>query len=66
MNQGPICVKVYPEGIQPIKGNNCGLIPEISDPHLAFKFKTLSFNLFLHLSRSHSVSMRSVTYTVEI
>ena len=26
MNQGPICAKVYPEG-QPIKGNNCGLIP---------------------------------------
>ena len=38
----------------------------LSDPHLAFKFKILSFNLFLHLSRSHSVSMRSVTYTVEI
>ena len=28
MNQGPICAKVYPEGIQPIKENNCGLIPE--------------------------------------
>ena len=27
MNQGPICAKVYPEGIQPIKGYNCGLIP---------------------------------------
>ena len=27
MNQGTICSKVYPEGIQPIKGNNCGLIP---------------------------------------
>ena len=27
MNQGPICAKVYPEGIQPIKVNNCGLIP---------------------------------------
>ena len=27
MNQGPICAKVNPEGIQPIKGNNCGLIP---------------------------------------
>ena len=27
MNQGPICAKVYPEGLQPIKGNNCGLIP---------------------------------------
>ena len=27
MNQGPICVKVYPEGIQPIKGNYYGLIP---------------------------------------
>ena len=27
MNQGPICAKVYPEGIQPIRGNNCGLIP---------------------------------------
>ena len=27
MNQGTICAKVYPEGIQPIKGNNRGLIP---------------------------------------
>ena len=27
MIQGPICAKVYPEGIQPIQGNNCGLIP---------------------------------------
>ena len=27
MNQGTICAKVYPEGIQPIKGNNCELIP---------------------------------------
>ena len=27
MNQGTICAKVCPEGIQPIKGNNCGLIP---------------------------------------
>ena len=27
MNQGTICVKVYPEGVQPVKENNCGLIP---------------------------------------
>ena len=27
MNQGTICAKVYPEGVLPIKGNNCGLIP---------------------------------------
>ena len=27
MNQGTICEKVYLEGIQQIKGNNCGLIP---------------------------------------
>ena len=27
MNQGTICAEVYTEGIQPIKGNNCGLIP---------------------------------------
>ena len=27
MNQGTICAKVYHEGIQPIKGNNCELIP---------------------------------------
>ena len=27
MNQGTICAKVYPEGIQPVKGNNFGLIP---------------------------------------
>ena len=26
MNQG-ICAKVYPEGVQPVKGNNCGTIP---------------------------------------
>ena len=30
MNQGTICAKVYPEGVQPIKGNNCGLIPSTS------------------------------------
>ena len=23
MNQRTICAKVYPEGVQPIKGNNC-------------------------------------------
>ena len=28
VNQGLVCAKVYPEGIQPIKGNNCGLIPD--------------------------------------
>ena len=27
MNQGTVCAKVYPEGVQPLKGNNCGLIP---------------------------------------
>ena len=27
LNQGTICEKVYPEDIQPVKGNNCGLIP---------------------------------------
>ena len=27
LNQGTIYAKVYPEGVQPIKGNNCGLIP---------------------------------------
>ena len=27
MNQGTICAKVYPEGIQPIKGTNCRLVP---------------------------------------
>ena len=27
MNQGTICAKVYPEGVQSINGNNCGLIP---------------------------------------
>ena len=27
MNQGTICAKVYPEGVQSIKGNNFGLIP---------------------------------------
>ena len=27
MNKGTICAKVYPEGVQPVKRNNCGLIP---------------------------------------
>ena len=27
MNQGTICSRVYPEGVQPIKGNKDGLIP---------------------------------------
>ena len=26
MNQGTICAKVYPESVQPIKRNNCGLV----------------------------------------
>ena len=30
MNQGTICAKVYPEGVQPVKGNNCGQIPYFS------------------------------------
>ena len=30
MNLGTICAKVYPQSTQPIKGNNCGLIPYIS------------------------------------
>ena len=41
MIQGPICAKVYPEGIQPIKGNSCGLIPVIiiaGRPKAAFLF----------------------------
>ena len=29
MNQGTICAKVYPEGVQPVKGNNCGLVPGV-------------------------------------
>ena len=29
MNQRTICAKVYPEGIQLIKGNNCRLIPHV-------------------------------------
>ena len=34
MNQGTICAKVYPEGVQPIKGNICGLIPSFpADGH---------------------------------
>ena len=33
MNLGTICAKLYPEGIQPIKGNNCGLIPELIAKH---------------------------------
>ena len=27
-HQGTICAKVYPEGFQSIKGNNCGLISD--------------------------------------
>ena len=27
MNQGTICAKVDLEGVHPVKGNNCGLIP---------------------------------------
>ena len=26
INQGTVCANVYPEAIQPIKGNNCGVI----------------------------------------
>ena len=27
MNQRTICAKVYPEDVQSVAGNNCGLIP---------------------------------------
>ena len=33
-----ICTKVYPEGIQQIKGNKCGLIPETPLFFTALKF----------------------------
>ena len=48
MNQGPICAKVYPEGIQPIKGNNCGLIPEF----LSNQFETLH-RYYKHIEDVH-------------
>ena len=64
INRGTICVKVFPEVIQPVKGNNCGLIP--IRPSFGFRIQTLPFNLFLHLSRTYSGNMRSVTYTVKI
>ena len=48
MNQGPICAKVYPEGIQPIKGNNCGLIPlgQIYHARLRTNCSSLNQHLF--------------------
>ena len=30
------CVELYPFSIQPIKGNNCGLIPDSIKPSLLF------------------------------
>ena len=38
MNQGTICANVYPEGVQPVKGNNCGLIP-IKQFHYVFDWE---------------------------
>ena len=48
MNQGPICAKVYPEGIQPIKENNCGLIP------FAVEY------IFIKRLRCYSVKLKNV------
>ena len=41
MNQGTICAKVYPEGVQPIKGNNCGLIPFVYLNHFQKLFNCI-------------------------
>ena len=55
MNQGTVCAKVYSEGIQPIKVNNCGLIPH---EQLVIRFinKYIMLPLSLSLSLSQGIS----------
>ena len=47
MNQGTICAKEYPEGVQLIKANNCGLIPFSIRPETTIM---LLYGLFIHFS----------------
>ena len=52
MNQGTICAKVDLEGVQPVKGNNCGLIPpSVTYTDLRILHRTLVS--FLHRVTSH-------------
>ena len=51
MNQGTICEKVYLEGIQQIKGNNCGLIPvqSVSEgfpTHFCLQLKVICYTAY--------------------
>ena len=43
MDMGTICAKVYSEGVQPIKRNNCGLIPIICKQLRSFYICELCF-----------------------
>ena len=62
MNQGPICAKVYPEGIQPIKGNNCGLIPYV----FIKQYRKLSLNYLCYPFLSGALPMRGCVIYVFI
>ena len=47
MNQETICAKVYPEGVQPTNGNNCGLIPVASSREQGRGIGSYQSNIFL-------------------
>ena len=65
MNQGTICAKVYPEGIQPMKGNNCGLIPTVLMRNRPFHFSSCltSFNRWLLAVTSYHGCCKVVIFT---
>ena len=65
MNQGPICAKVYPQGIQPIKGNNCGLIPEGCFQRSGLIYSLCFLSIFEE-SQFKSVSFTFLTSVVKI
>ena len=46
MNQGTISEKVYPKGVQPVRGNNCGLIPVLLPSAVLVKFLLQKYTFF--------------------
>ena len=49
MNQGTICAKVYPDAVQPIKGNDCGLISTRLLTMIRYTFRRRSFSFSVML-----------------
>ena len=61
MDQGTICAKVYPEYIQPIKGNYCGLIPVPALPETVEAHASTDFKIYKLLTL-HNFVIQNVVY----